>query len=313
MVNSTRSPDIGGNNSTNTTTGTSEPSTSSTAKKSSNTGAIAGGIVGGVVGLTIIAGLIWFFCFKRKRDYQKTKTYDPTLDLNAESNGQNHHLDGGEVAPFPSTSGGPRSAQLYSATSHGSGHQRDMSETGYSSVALGSAYAAGTARDRDAPSSFFTPPPAPPSNATSYPLSDEGGTTSPNQYPNPGFQAFPTPSPHSSPAANHSYPASSSGRTNADSVPSNETPTAPQLPVPPQPRQPGSLKSAVVSLPYTARPPASDTAPGAPEPPRMTVPGREVDLGPVPLEEEHAAQETLPPDYHQATQPLPGQRRPEST
>jgi hypothetical protein len=33
---------------------------------SSNTGAIAGGVVGGVVGLAILAGLIFFFCFRRE-------------------------------------------------------------------------------------------------------------------------------------------------------------------------------------------------------------------------------------------------------
>lgn len=319
VVNSTRAPDIGGNNSTNTTTGSSDNpgnSTSTSTSHSNHTGAIVGGVVGGVVGLALIAGLVWFFFFKRKRKYEKAKTYDPTLDLNAEPNGNaHHHLDGGEVAPFPSTSGrtGPdrrTSTQLYHSTSAGSTDPpRDMSEVGYSSTAfttsLAGAAGARTAGERPN-SGFFSAPAPPPSNATSYPLSEEGGTYT-NLQP-ASYQAFPEPSPHSSPANNSVPPPSSSGDTALSS--DLNTPSVNQ-----SQRQPGSLKSAAVNLPYTARPPTSppvntpDPATTDPTRDRMVVPGREVDLGPVVHDEDdHAVQGTLPPDYHQATQPLPGQR-----
>ncbi|KAK4686055.1 hypothetical protein P7C73_g4070, partial [Tremellales sp. Uapishka_1] len=66
-----------------TTTGIASGSGSSTSKKGShtNTGAIVGGVVGGVVGLALLAALLWFFCFKRRRDHDEAfdeKMFDPS-------------------------------------------------------------------------------------------------------------------------------------------------------------------------------------------------------------------------------------------
>ncbi|WWC68829.1 uncharacterized protein I206_102764 [Kwoniella pini CBS 10737] len=46
----------------------------------SNTGAIVGGVIGGIAGLAILATLLWFFCFKKRRNNDKAfdeKTFDP--------------------------------------------------------------------------------------------------------------------------------------------------------------------------------------------------------------------------------------------
>ncbi|WVF66895.1 hypothetical protein IAT40_001638 [Kwoniella sp. CBS 6097] len=50
-------------------------------KGGSNTGAIVGGVIGGIAGLAILATLLWFFCFKKRRNNEQAfdeKTFDPT-------------------------------------------------------------------------------------------------------------------------------------------------------------------------------------------------------------------------------------------
>ena len=81
-------------------------------------------------------------------------------------------------------------------------------------------------------------------------------------------------------------------------------------------RHPGSLKSATVSLPYTSRPPTSppireqntETPSAEAGEERMMLPGRDVDVGPLGHHDDREEDEMLPPNYQQATQPLPGQR-----
>lgn len=83
-------------------------------------------------------------------------------------------------------------------------------------------------------------------------------------------------------------------------------------------------KSLGVTLPYTARSPFNSSTTTLSSSPtvvsrnehhgysdlgRMIVPGREVDIGPLlPDGGDGHIHDTLPPDYHQATEPLPGQR-----
>ena len=73
-------------------------------------------------------------------------------------------------------------------------------------------------------------------------------------------------------------------------------------------------KSLGVALPYTARSSgdirtSTSLASSPPLQQQYNLPDRELDMGPVPMldEEEQEHPEMLPPDYHQATQPLPGQ------
>jgi len=96
-------------------------------KGGSNIGAIVGGVVGGVVGLALLAGLLWFFCFKRRKNKQAAfdeKTFDPgnrhsvndPLDLLAPSvpnvnPGSSPHVD-----PFPY--GGSPNQNMYDPYAH---------------------------------------------------------------------------------------------------------------------------------------------------------------------------------------------------
>lgn len=52
----------------------------STRTSGTNTGAIVGGVVGGVVGLLALLALLWFFCFRRRKNSEVAfdeKTFDP--------------------------------------------------------------------------------------------------------------------------------------------------------------------------------------------------------------------------------------------
>jgi hypothetical protein len=76
-----------------------------------------------------------------------------------------------------------------------------------------------------------------------------------------------------------------------------------------------SYKSMAAAIPFTARRPStmasSDEISTLQTPSRMFIPGREMDAGPLsPTTQESHELEMLPPDYHQATEPLPGQRPP---
>jgi len=122
-------------------------------------------------------------------------------------------------------------------------------------------------------------PPPPPSSATSYPMSAAGDTTLPSQT---------TDDTPSNPATRASHPTSASAIAPSSS---------------------GRTKSWGAYLPFTAHPPAPTSATATTTttvpPRRMTVPGREIDMGPVTGTDDL---ELLPPDYNQATEPLPGQR-----
>jgi hypothetical protein len=71
------------------------------------------------------------------------------------------------------------------------------------------------------------------------------------------------------------------------------------------------VKGSGAALPFTARRPSTEDYSLAQVPSRrMVVSGRESDAGPLPLSptsDESHEMGVLPPDYHQATEPLPGQ------
>lgn len=138
-------------------------------------------------------------------------------------------------------------------------------------------------------------PPPPPSDATSYPRS--APTSSGSQY---GYDDFQPLSENTSDPHRQLTSDSSPVRT---SVPgsSSSSRTAPIAPLAP-PVIAGSAKVPAVALPFTARQPVS--------PERMNIPGREQDMGPIPMQfsdDGHDHDGPLPPDYQQATEPLPGQ------
>lgn len=282
---------------------------------SNNVGAIAGGVVGGVVGLALVVLLAWLLlrrsARRKKDDYYYPKPVEGRMDLNGE-----------EIKPYE----------------HGMPSQRDPSSYTIPDMALdgtGSFHGYSTnnprspsAREADTSQTPFlsqVPPPTP-SNTTSYPHSVDPSTSSTGDAPSVlGSSALPNSFTNGSgstgePTTNLPGQQRSFGTSSA----SGPTTGVPSIIA--------ETKSAGVALPYTARiPEASAQLPPTASPPRedapnrhsrvaspsasstqrMYVPGRELDMGPVPLVEEEGEGEgddqVLPPDYHQATQPILGQ------
>lgn len=274
VVNSTVSPNLG-NNGTNSTITPSDPSAAgeSGAKDSeggSNTAAIAGGVTGGIVALLLLGAALWFFCIRKRRSHGRGKPYEP-VDL-AIGPVTHDYSDGAEVAPFPTSTTALSSAPSLSAPSNTT---HPMSQLGHSH------------------GGFLTSiPPPPSSNATSYPRSAAGGTS-------------PTTTHHDPHTVNASRPFGSSARgMERDDSSISPVPTS-------LPRNLSSTKSSGVTLPYTAARPSAPRRTVSDMEDRYSVPGREMDMGPADLSDEDGHQDgLLPPDYQQATQPLPGQRRP---
>jgi hypothetical protein len=276
----------------------------STGQKSSNVGAIAGGVAGGAVALAIL-GLLIFFLLRRKRK----RIADATpMDLN-----------GDEIQPFES-----------------------MSHVG---AGAGATFGNGLVSARDPDHThrpFLSIPPAPPSNASSYPRSHNPPSMTAQS--SPGVDPFATPAEERglpnpfgtissrseesyvnvSPVVGHPYAinqgstAIAAPQTFGQLTPEPSPVSTPTLPAPTPVKRPG------VILPYTAMPPNStstatassegiEVAPRISEEAmsraRMKVEGREVDAGPLPAAEEERREDMLPPGYEQATQPLPGQIR----
>lgn len=209
-----------------------------------------------------------------------------------------------------------------------------------SHVGAGVTYGNGLVSARDPDHShrpFLSIPPAPPSHVSSYRGShDPPSTAVPSP---PAIDPFATPgnervlpNPFSatslrseesyvqvSPISGHPY-AANQGST-AIAAPrtfGQITPEPSPLPARPSTKRPG------VTLPFTAMPPlpsstATASSDGVEPVPRvseeamsrarMKVEGREMDAGPIALDEEQTREEMLPPGYEQATQPLPGQVR----
>ncbi|WVF73070.1 hypothetical protein IAT40_007889 [Kwoniella sp. CBS 6097] len=288
---------------------------------STNIPAIAGGVVGGVVGLALVAVLAWFLHKRSKRNKEgleyPMRSKDP-MDL-----------DGGEVKPFQHGS----DAYYYPLPSSSS------SDTGYPQGTLGQDSNPAAREVDHSRTPFLTAVPAPPpSNATSYPRS----VNPPSSVGSPPSMAQHSSSSHflnpfSTTAASTATFGHGHGSSPQPSSAGDDDSIA--TPSPGGATVPHNSKSAGVALPYTARPPVlppilsgSESGQDSPRPAfgrertssfgsqtqRMYVPGREQDMGPIPIparrgeeddEEEGDQYGTLPPDYHQATEPLPGQRR----
>ena len=291
----------------------------------SSAGAIAGGVVGGVVGVLLIAFLLWFFCIRRNgRSYGTKKKYTGPIDLDGEPS------DPSEFGI--SSSGYPLTRPEMQSTTQGAFASRQSSgarQNTFPNLATGA---------QEATPFLSSVPPPPLSSNASYAQPQPAELRGPKRDPS---------SPSCSNRSNTSplyTPASSSSRAGDQKTPtlgipqsipedtgeiqqtpisayrptssflgtsSTSTPETPEIPE----SGPESLKSAVMSLPFTARRPvqAPPPTPASPLPPvsiarmsRFSVSGREIDMGPV-GEEHDEYGDLLPPDYRQATQPLPGQ------
>ncbi|ORX40609.1 hypothetical protein BD324DRAFT_678060 [Kockovaella imperatae] len=322
VVNSTVSPDLAGNNATNTTTDSSDtvPSSEDHSKGSNFPTGIVIGVVTAVLVIALVSALILLFCIKRKkRQYRKTGTSEPRMDLNGDAYDphHSHQFDGREVAPFQTrTSSHHARNPLDSLLNPNNGDSRGpagVSEMGYASSELRSA----TFLQPGHAVGFFNAPPPPPSNATSYPLNEPDASMS-----LPSVREFQMESPRQLPpgATGGAYVASSAEDIDQDTPGSEKEDNLPVLPLvstlsnhrsPPS----QSLKSAGLASSFTARPGAhfgAGSTISAVTSARIYVPGREVDHGPIPQDDEDEDEQTefaqtLPPNYQQATQPQAGQ------
>ncbi|WRT70256.1 uncharacterized protein IL334_007251 [Kwoniella shivajii] len=321
VVNSTVDPSGSTDNTTGTNTTTSTPESGGSSSSSSNVGAIAGGVVGGVVGLALVLLLAWFLFRRKRRNHEGLpylmKTKEP-LDLNGEEvkpfqYGENYH----QPIPSSSSSNEGETFSGFAQPSHGLSPGSDT-----------------TREHNHSNTPFLTQlPPPPPSNATSYPQSENppssiGRSPTINERNNTQVPFSQTPS-----AATFGH-SQSTTPGNQEGLSQREGEVAPPLPA-----TRNSAKSAGLALPFTALPPmpssrlslyddpTTPTTPTVPQPSfaspdrerapsitstrRMFVEGREQDMGPLGLHQ-HEPEDTfgpLPPDYQQATEPLPGQRR----
>ena len=258
----------------------------------SDAGPIAGSVIGGLVGLALFALLAWFLLRRRKskRDYM-------------EPSAEPMDLSGDEVKPYPH--GSPEAAYAVAAGP---------------SVGLGSSpntwgrSSSPSAREMDHTSTPFLTavPPPPASSATSFSRSDY--PSSPVNSASPIHEYAPYVNPFTGSGGPRSTsdrqsstytPAASFTGTRSGATPSSIAPT-PSPATPPR----GSAKGARMVLPFTARQPAASSATSTnySSPARMYRDGREFDMGPAIHHD--GPDGPLPPDYQQATEPLPGQRPP---
>lgn len=228
-----------------------------------------GAIAGGVVGGVVGAALIAGLIWFFLHKRKHSNT-NKTRYGSLDLNGEpNYPLDGGEVQPFQA--GGSREP---AGTSAGHLTSPSMSQSGRTGTTF-----------------LSSVPPPPGSNATSYPGSPTVHTNSSSGY---GPLALGS----NNSASNLPGSQSVSGSSSSDAsrpilgagmlTPQNALAESGG----------GRHKTAYTPLPYTAQQAQSSADVSS----RYAVEGREVDMGP--------AGETgmLPPDYSQATQPLPGQR-----
>ena len=300
-------------NSTSTSSGSTPSASSSTssgngsspsgtfAKHSTNTGAIVGGVVGGLAALALIAfGAYWFF-FRKRGDRSK------------QSEGRSF-MEGVDPEPTSGSFGDRHSAYTtftgpslggHTGNSVLGNHQdsvvtpydpRYNQQQGYAQPGAGPPASPQMAQNRNLSPTFLSRvPPPPASNATSYPYSVQppssvaGGDVGEEVNP---FTSGHSPALVSDPSSNERTPTGSAG-----SAPT-QSPPVPALRTP--------AKAVGTALPYTAVRPRTDSSLSSElSSPRIQREQRETDMGPLP--EELHSPGLLPPDYHQATQPLPGQ------
>ena len=243
--------------------------------------AVIGAAVGGGVGLLLLGLLAWFLWRRRKQKRGESGYMDkPPLDLT-----------GDEIRPFRDSTTPP--ADGPPLTQHPSATPTAESIYGQSHPAVTtseSIYVQGPG-NASAPYLTMVPPP-PPSSNTSYPPSSAGHARSPPVDP---------------------YATGLHRQDRSTNYTASEAGTFGPLPPMPDPSPiTSSYKSLATAVPFTARRPstmASSDEATLRTPSRMFVPGREMDAGPLsPTTQESHELEILPPDYHQATEPLPGQR-----
>jgi hypothetical protein len=283
VVNSTILPGSDPGPGTNVTAG---DSAGGRREEGSSMGAIIGGAVGGAVSALLLVLLAWLLWRRRKRSKSESAYMDkPPLDLT-----------GDEIRPFrnsttpPADGPIPLSQHPSATTTTGSTYQRQPSGT----AATESMY--GHVQDAISMPYLTMVPPPPSSSHTSYPPSSEGPR-----------------SPHVDPYAVGRHRQDRSTTFTASEAGTFGPPPLPAHPDPSPITQ--SYKSLAAAIPFTARRPStlasSDGQSTTATPSRMFIPGREMDAGPLsPTTQESHELEMLPPDYHQATEPLPGQRPP---
>ena len=238
--------------------------------KGSNVAPIIGGVAGGLIFLAIALALsLWFYRRRKTRAEPSEKTKN-RVDLNDDGD-----FHGRSVNPFVYSVAGTR------------GSERDPDEVapaaGYLSIRFrsGSASSFGhSAQDDITPNPvrvddryLSSPIPPPPSSNSSYSQTEDGRRYDDHSEPLP------------SPPSRLPYTEAYSGLNHSTYSDTHR-------------------KSPAPSLPYTAVP-ATTTRGSWHE--RMTVDGREVDVGPASPRSDEGIGGRLPPNYQQATQPLPGQ------
>ncbi|WVQ84455.1 hypothetical protein IAT38_006607 [Cryptococcus sp. DSM 104549] len=347
VVNSTIDPAASPSNASSAADSTSTSTVSGTSGSSGNAGAIAGGVVGAIVGLALVAVLAWFLFRRSKQRADDGGYVEYSKDrgvgiLDGEEVKPFPHYGSGAAAGMAASAAGS-----HGYSGQGQGGQGAYSAYGASSRTRGFSHdpTVGHSPPQQAPYLTHIPAP-PPSNATSYPRSvappSSTGAGSPPPLPaGAGAYANPFTGGTTSTRGGQGSPrfAEQQGaRAVSDGGGDMEqgSSSAPRA----------SGKSMGAALPYTARPPpltlsSTPVAPsttasisprdeGPSQAPfrrervasqgsldRMYEPGREQDMGPLGAapgagaeEEEGRPFGALPPDYNQATEPLPGQRAP---
>jgi hypothetical protein len=244
-----------------------------------NTGAIIGGAVGGALGILLLVLLAWFcWRMRNKRQFEDGYMDKPPLDLTGE-----------EIRPFRNSTTPPAEGP-------------------------------------------FGDPVHPSATTVNDPMYEPGNTSAPNlamlstrqpssnhSYPPSSSDQQRSPYEHLHPANAYQSQAQDRSTTFSDAPPTSEAGTFGHLSRQPPAPSPSpitqSYKSLAAAIPFTARRPStlasSEDQSTNYTNSRMFVPGREVDAGPLsPSSDETHEMGILPPDYHQATEPLPGQRPP---
>jgi len=274
----------------------------------SNTGAIIGGVFGGLVTSALLWALIWWFCLRKRKDEKEDQGgSQPRIDLS----------EGREIKP---SFNAPSDAEAAYAAAAGYATYSDYSSSQHYShdrVSQSRQHVAVTPEQPTALPYLTGVPPPPASSAASYPHSIDP----PSSIGVPGtiyegleeghYSRSYSPNGGQLPAASFARAVpgvSSAGSADSD----NDSPISVPNSCPTTPSASALAKSSGVGLPFTAH---SHGASSVDTTGRLTVEGRPMDLGPIAVEGDDVHDETLvdgmpPPDYRQATQPLPGQRPP---
>ena len=296
VVNSTVNPIFGsGTNGTSTTGGTIEHNDPSTGSAESSTGgtniaAAAGGAAAGAVTLFLLGLLIWFLLRRRRIRESNCEGYEVPMDLTGE-----------EVKPYIQPTDGRHSYALAAAD-----FSREHSPTLDSDSNV-------VCTLQDHPISRRGPflkaiAPSPASDATSYPpgINSPFYVGIPKSTDNNAFTGSSPKSPSTGRIpwiqTRVALPVpgiSSVGTVSTDLSSRTHTEPASAATLSPSSKSPGVT---VPSSPHPTRSPTNNASLN-----RMRREGRETDMGPIVVAEDFGRDDDiLPPDYQQATEPLPG-------